>query len=83
MGGIRKSRPLGLALALPHYRLLYNHMDRCEQVSDGGLQWIGQLPSLTCLDLARCYHVTDEGLESLTSLSRLTSLNLTCCEQVS
>ena len=55
---------------------------RCEQISDDGLEFVGQLPNLTALDLARCYHITDDGLFKLQSLSKLASLNLTCCEQV-
>ena len=50
--------------------------------SDGDLQMLRNLPSLTSLNLTDCWNITDAGLEELSHLSTLTSLDLNMCDKI-
>ncbi|KAI5660442.1 hypothetical protein M9H77_29235 [Catharanthus roseus] len=55
----------------------------CQEVTDEGLQLVGQFPRLCILRLGKCLGVTDEGLKPLVGACKLELLGVEDCPQIS
>lgn len=52
------------------------------RLTDGGLEFLSNLPSLTSLDIEGCDAVTDSGIWYISQIRSLKFLNLTWCGQI-
>lgn len=55
----------------------------CQEVTDEGLQLVGQFPRLTVLRLSKCLGITDDGLQPLVGTCKLEVLVVEDCPQIS
>ncbi|TQD68692.1 hypothetical protein C1H46_045775 [Malus baccata] len=69
---------LCLALHLETLELI-----RCQEISDEGLQLVGQFPRLSILRLIKCLGVSDDGLKPLAGSYKLELLAVEDCPQIS
>lgn len=56
---------------------------RCQEISDEGLQLVGQFPRLCILRLRKCLGITDDGLKPLVGSYKLELLAVEDCPQIS
>lgn len=56
---------------------------KCQEISDEGLQLVGQFPRLSILKLSKCLGVTDAGLKPLVGSQKLEVLVVEDCPQIS
>lgn len=56
---------------------------RCQEVSDEGLQLVGQFPRLCILRLRKCLGISDDGLKPLVGSYKLESLSVEDCPHIS
>ncbi|XP_065868743.1 F-box/LRR-repeat protein 14 isoform X2 [Euphorbia lathyris] len=56
---------------------------RCQEISDEGLQLVGQFPRLCILRMRKCLGVTDEGLKPLVGSYKLEDMTVEDCPQIS
>ncbi|CAI9113929.1 OLC1v1014634C1 [Oldenlandia corymbosa var. corymbosa] len=55
----------------------------CQEVTDEGLQLVGQFPRLQVLRLSKCLGVTDDGIKLFIGTCKLTILSVEDCPQIS
>lgn len=72
---------MGALCSAQHLEVL--ELVRCQEITDDGLQLVGQFPKLRVLCLVKCLGVTDYGLAPLSESYKLESLAVDGCPQIS
>lgn len=58
-------------------------LTRCQEITDEGLQLVGQFPKIRVVKLSKCLGVTDDGLKPLVGSHKLKVLAVDDCPQIS